>query len=102
MAQQAGCPAPEAYLEEVWLQASGRGGRDGANVEIRRWGVYAKMRWSKEEMQWSAKRREAPQRPRYDEASPDVEPELSFAEIHARNIAAREAREEAERMEAMA
>lgn len=54
MAQNAGCPAPIAYITDIWQQAASRGGRDGAKIIISRWGLYAKKRWGREEMEWSA------------------------------------------------
>lgn len=56
MARQTGCAAPDEYLSEVWKQAHGRGGRDGAGTTIRRWGTHVDGRWDREQFDWKAKR----------------------------------------------
>jgi hypothetical protein len=92
MAEQSGCNAPIEYIEEIWDQAKGRGGRDGANVEIRMWGSHAKKRWGREEMKWRADRKAAPSPPLYAVASPDDEPELApWQIVEARKKAEEEA-----------
>lgn len=96
MSQKAGCPAPDAYIADIWLQARGRGGIDGANVQIRHFGSYAKKRWGREEMKWKAEQKaNSSGTPQYDVAAPGDEPELSPWEILQARLQAQEEAENA-------